>query len=97
MTTALVSWDREDIASQCLVEPLLDDMLDLSKEDQRLELAVKAFAVEHIANFNELGSPPLTMGQLMDDLNMFMLGYERALRDLGMLKSRSDGGPHSVE
>jgi len=79
------------------VDLLLDDMFDPAEEDPRVMAAAKAFAVEHIADFNELGSPPLTMRQLEDDLNMFIIGYEGALRDLGLLKSSADEGTHSVE
>ena len=64
--------------------------------DKRVQEAINKYIVG-LVDDEKLEPCEVTMGELEIMVSNFWGGYEQAYVDLGALKSRSDGGPHSEE
>jgi hypothetical protein len=70
MAETKVTWQDEDIASQALVEPMIND---IGIENPEVRAAVKEFCA------NEISEETWTMGELQHAATCFAEGYKTAL------------------
>ena len=74
-----IRWQNSDIASQALIDPLLDDKGDY---DEHVRNAARKYAIRLLEN--EPGT--YDMGDLDGAVTYFIDGYEQAEVDLGKRK-----------
>ena len=70
-----IRWQNTDIATQALVNPMLDD-IDIN--DKRVREAARKYALHCIEEWQG----QLNMGNWQCSVGLFVLGYEQALTDL---------------
>lgn len=72
-----MDWEIEDLASQALVDPMLDD---IDRFDPQVRAAARKFALQHVEE-----SDGLKMGDWQHSVDCFALGYKTALKDNHLL------------